>query len=180
MEERIKFFVGLNAHKNSISIAAYEAGREPARFVGTIGPDVQGLFKVLAKAGTPAQVSVVYEAGLTEYGLYRELLHRGYWCEIIAPTHRHRGRHRAGGRDRRHRPLRHGPPIDGLPRARAERTLDRRQHSPRLDHQDGQLARQAAVDRSGVELPLSRTPDGHFKFPHLWPVNFPQAGRAAL
>lgn len=21
------------------------------------------------------------------------------------------------------------------------------------------------------------TPDGHFKFPHLWPVKFPQAGR---
>lgn len=20
-------------------------------------------------------------------------------------------------------------------------------------------------------------PDGHFKFPHLWPVKFPQAGR---
>jgi len=63
MQERINFFVGLDTHKDSISIAACEAGREPARFVGTIGADVQGLFKTLAKAGDPARVSVVYEAG---------------------------------------------------------------------------------------------------------------------
>ena len=31
MDERIKFLVGLDAHKDSIAIAAYEAGREPAR-----------------------------------------------------------------------------------------------------------------------------------------------------
>ena len=86
MEERINFFVGLDAHKDSISIAACEAGREAARFVGTIGPDVRGLFKILDKAGEPAQVSVVYEAGPTGYGLYRELLRRGYRCEIIAPS----------------------------------------------------------------------------------------------
>jgi len=31
-------------------------------------------------------VSVVYEAGPTGYGLYRELSRRGYRCEIIAPS----------------------------------------------------------------------------------------------
>ena len=51
MDERIKFFVGLDAHKDSIAIAACAAGREPARFVGTMGPDVNGLLKLLAKAG---------------------------------------------------------------------------------------------------------------------------------
>ena len=69
MDERIKFFVGLDAHKDSISVAACEAGREPARFVGTMSPDVNGLLKLLAKAGDPAAVSVVYEAGPTGYGL---------------------------------------------------------------------------------------------------------------
>jgi transposase len=44
------------------------------------------LFKVLAKAGDPTQVSVVYEAGPTGYGLYRELCRRGYVCQIIAPS----------------------------------------------------------------------------------------------
>lgn len=86
MEERINFFVGLDAHKDSTSIAACEAGREPARFVGTIGPDVHVLLRLLAKAGDPMQVSVVYEAGPTGYGLYRELCRRGYRCQIVAPS----------------------------------------------------------------------------------------------
>lgn len=86
MDERIKFFVGLDAHKDTIAVAACEAGREPARFAGTLGPDVRALLKVLGKAGDPAAVSVVYEAGPTGYGLYRELSRRGYHCEIIAPT----------------------------------------------------------------------------------------------
>jgi hypothetical protein len=40
VDEPIKFFVGLDVHKDSMSIAACEAGREPARFVGTVGPDM--------------------------------------------------------------------------------------------------------------------------------------------
>ena len=67
-------------------MAACEAGREPARFAGTVDPDVRPLLKVLAKAGDPARVSVVYEAGPTGYGLYRELRRRGYRCEIVAPS----------------------------------------------------------------------------------------------
>jgi transposase len=86
MDERIKFFVGLDAHKDSISLAACEASREPARFIGTIGPDVRGVLKILAKAGDPSSVNVVYEAGPTGYGLYRELCHRGYQCQIVAPS----------------------------------------------------------------------------------------------
>jgi transposase len=86
MDERIKFFIGLDAHKDTTSVAVCEASREPARFAGTIGPDVRVLLKLLAKAGDPAQVSVVYEAGPTGYGLYRELRERGYRCEIVAPS----------------------------------------------------------------------------------------------
>jgi transposase len=86
MDERIKFFVGLDVHKDSISVAACDASRGPARFVGTLGPDVNQLLKVLAKAGAPAEVSVSYEAGPTGYGLYRELRRRGYHCAIVAPS----------------------------------------------------------------------------------------------
>lgn len=85
MDERIKFFVGLDAHKNTTSIAACEAG-EPARFVGTIGADVHALLGLLSKAGEPDQVNVVYEAGPTGFGLYRELLRRGYRCQVVAPS----------------------------------------------------------------------------------------------
>ena len=83
MDESIKFFVGLDAHKDSIAVAVCEAGREPSRFVGTLGADVQGVLKTLRKYGSPQQVSVVYEARPTGYGLHRELGQRGYRCEIM-------------------------------------------------------------------------------------------------
>lgn len=86
MDERIKFFVGLDTHKQSTAVAACEAGRDPARFIGTISPDVPSLLRLLARAGDPALVNVVYEAGPTGYGLYRELSRRGYPCQIVAPS----------------------------------------------------------------------------------------------
>lgn len=73
MEEGIKFFVGVDVHKDTIAIAVAEAGRAAARLVGTIAHDVGGLLKVLARYGEPAQVQVVYEAGPTGYGLQRAL-----------------------------------------------------------------------------------------------------------
>ena len=69
MDERIKFFVGLDVHKDSISIAACDRSREPARFVGTVSSDVRQVIKALAKAGEPGEICVVYEAGRTGYGL---------------------------------------------------------------------------------------------------------------
>ena len=51
MDEIIKFFVGLDAHEDSIAVAVCESGREPSRFVGTLGPDVQGVLKTLHKYG---------------------------------------------------------------------------------------------------------------------------------
>lgn len=87
MDERIKFYVGLDTHKDSTSIAVCEAaGREAARFAGTVRSDVRQLLKVLAKAGDPSTVHVVYEAGPTGYGLCRELRSRGYQCDIVAPS----------------------------------------------------------------------------------------------
>lgn len=86
MEEGIKFFVGLDVHKDTIAVAAAEAGREPARWVGTITHDVGKLLKRLARYGRSAQVQVVYEAGPTGYGLQRELTRRGYRCQVIAPS----------------------------------------------------------------------------------------------
>ena len=86
MEQGIKFFVGLDVHKDSIAVATAEAGRAPARLVGTIAHDVGKLRKLLARDGDPGQVQVVYEAGPTGYGLQRELAGRGYGCEVIAPS----------------------------------------------------------------------------------------------
>lgn len=86
MDEGIKFFVGLDVHKDSIAVAVAEPGRAPARLVGSIAHDVGKLRKLLARYGEPATVQVVYEAGPTGYGLQRELTRRGYRCQVIAPS----------------------------------------------------------------------------------------------
>ena len=86
MEERIKFHVGLDVHKDSISAAVAEPGRAPGRLVGKVAHDVGKLLKVLAKIGTAEQLHIVYEAGPTGFGLQRALAAKGYACEIIAPS----------------------------------------------------------------------------------------------
>ena len=69
MEERTKIHVGLDVHKDSISVAAAEPGRVPGRLVGKVTHDVHKLVKVLAKVGSPGQLHIVYEAGPTGFGL---------------------------------------------------------------------------------------------------------------
>jgi transposase len=86
MDESIKFFVGLDVHKDRIAMAVAETGRAPARLLGSIAHDVAKLRKLLARYGEPAAVQVVYEAGPTGYGLQRALAQRGYRCEVIAPS----------------------------------------------------------------------------------------------
>ena len=55
MDERIKFFVGLDVHKDTIAMAVAEAGRAPARLIGSIAHDVGKLRKLLARYGEPAR-----------------------------------------------------------------------------------------------------------------------------
>ena len=86
MEERTKIHVGLDVHKDGISVAAAEPGRAPGRLIGKVAHDVNKLLKVLAKVGTAEQLHLVYEAGPTGFGLQRALKARGYVCEIIAPS----------------------------------------------------------------------------------------------
>ncbi len=86
MEERTKIYVGLDVHKDSISVAAAEPGRGGARLIGKVTHDVNKLLKVLGKIGTADQLHIVYEAGPTGFGLQRALKERGYVCEIIAPS----------------------------------------------------------------------------------------------
>ncbi len=86
MDENTKFFVGLDVHKETISISVCEAGREASQFRGTIRHDVPALLKVLRKLGAPGTQLVAYEAGPTGYGLYRRLVGQGYACQVVAPS----------------------------------------------------------------------------------------------
>lgn len=86
MQELSKIHVGLDVHKDSISVAAAEPGRAAGRLIGKVTHDVNKLLKVLAKIGSAEQLHIVYEAGPTGFGLQRALAARGYVCEIIAPS----------------------------------------------------------------------------------------------
>ena len=76
MDKDIKFFVGLDVHKDTIAVAVAEAGRAPARLVTNMAHEVGKLVKLLQRYGDPGEVQVVYEAGPTGYGLQRELARR--------------------------------------------------------------------------------------------------------
>src|ERR1700730_1215779 len=86
MEEVSKVHVGLDVHKDSISIGVAEPGRAPGRMIGKIAHDVNKLLRLLVKVGAEGGVHIVYEAGPTGYELQRALSARGYECEVIAPA----------------------------------------------------------------------------------------------
>ena len=86
MDERTKIHVGLDVHKQSITVAVADPGREKARLFGKVVHDVPRLLKVLAKIGAVEDLHIVYEAGPTGFGLQRALGSKGYACQVIAPS----------------------------------------------------------------------------------------------
>jgi transposase len=86
MDEHINYFVGLDVHKDTISVSVCEVGREASRFLGAIRHDVAGLIKLLRKVGPAPDQLLAYEAGPTGFGLQRRLTQAGYRCEVIAPS----------------------------------------------------------------------------------------------
>lgn len=82
MNNDITGYVGLDVHKNSIAVAVAAPGRAAPRFVGTTGPRLSELCKALSHVGKPSQLHLAYEAGPCGYTLARELIERGYRCEV--------------------------------------------------------------------------------------------------
>jgi transposase len=80
-------FVGLDVHKESVSIAVAPGGPGmEVRDLGAMPHDVSRIVKRLLTLGEPGSIHVAYEAGPTGYGLCRALQAAGISCVVVAPS----------------------------------------------------------------------------------------------
>ncbi|AHI27141.1 MULTISPECIES: IS110 family RNA-guided transposase [Acetobacteraceae] len=81
-------YVGLDVHKETISVTTAEEGRMGTIcFIGTIPntpTDIARMAKRLNKNGH--QLEFCYEAGGCGYGIYRQILELGHGCLVAAPS----------------------------------------------------------------------------------------------
>jgi transposase len=86
MENDSTVYVGLDVHKESITVA-YAIGMGEVELLGKTGTtktDIERLSKRLQSKGP--RVRIVYEAGPCGYGLYRQLAQKGFDCMVCAPS----------------------------------------------------------------------------------------------
>lgn len=80
------FWVGLDVHKESISVAVFEEGRSEGRLAVTIPNDPHQIRKLFARLKKEGGVRACYEAGGCGYDVYRQLAAMGIACDVVAPS----------------------------------------------------------------------------------------------
>ena len=81
-------FVGLDIHKERISIAVAESGCSGAvEYLGEISNDPDAIGKLCDRLRRPGKtLAFCYEAGPCGYGVYRQLTDIGHRCDVVAPS----------------------------------------------------------------------------------------------
>ena len=84
MKKPTTLFVGLDVHKDSISVAHVgDDRRAEVDYVGRIGTKPADIDRLMRRLEDKAErVVVAYEAGPTGYGLHRQLTRRGIACLV--------------------------------------------------------------------------------------------------
>jgi len=80
-------YVGLDVHKDTISVALAESGRENPVFYGSIPSTPEALHQLIKRLdGDRSVLRFCYEAGPCGYEVYRQLVWWGYECVVVAPA----------------------------------------------------------------------------------------------
>ena len=81
-------FVGLDIHKERISIAVAESGRSgTVEYLGEISNDPVAIGKLCERLGRSGKkLAFCYEAGPCGYGVHRQLTGIGHRCDVVAPS----------------------------------------------------------------------------------------------
>ena len=87
--ERYAAYVGLDVHKETITVAVAEPGRDEPIYRGEIANKPKHVEKLLAKLSETYEGGLLlfcYEAGPCGYVLYRQILACGHDCQVVAPS----------------------------------------------------------------------------------------------
>src|ERR1700731_1212181 len=81
-------FVGLDIHKERISIAVAGRGRSGAvESLGEIANEPSAISKLSDRLRRPGKpLAFCYEAGPCDYGVHRQLTSLGHRCDVVAPS----------------------------------------------------------------------------------------------
>jgi len=80
-------YIGLDVHKDSITVAVAACGLEEPKLYGEILNTPGAIGKLVRKLSPDGEVvAFCYEAGPCGYGIYRQITDMGHECMVVAPS----------------------------------------------------------------------------------------------